>query len=48
MKKHNLKGRKIKSLFNRYDNIDLNSLYQLYNILLKKWDLMLIIITMKY
>jgi hypothetical protein len=33
MKKHNLKGRKIKSLFNRYDNIDLNSLYQLYNIL---------------
>ena len=33
MKKHNLKGKKIKSLFNRYDNIDLNSLYQLYNIL---------------
>jgi len=33
MKKYNLKGRKIKSLFNRYDNIDLNGLYKLYNIL---------------
>jgi hypothetical protein len=33
MKKHNLKGRKIKSLFNRYDNIDLNGIVQLYNLL---------------
>jgi hypothetical protein len=33
MKKYNLKGRKIKSLFNRYNNIDLNSIFQLYNIL---------------
>jgi hypothetical protein len=33
MKKHNLKGRKIKSLFNRHDNIDLNGIVQLYNLL---------------
>jgi hypothetical protein len=33
MKKHNLKGRKIKSLFNRYDNIDLDGIVQLYDLL---------------
>ena len=33
MKKYNLKGRKIKSLINKYDNIDLNGIVQLYNFL---------------
>ena len=33
MKKYNLKGRKIKSLLNRYDNIDLNGVVQLYHFL---------------
>jgi hypothetical protein len=33
MKKYNLKGRKIKLLFNRYNNIDLNGIVQLYNLL---------------
>lgn len=33
MKKYNLKGRKIKSLLNIYDNIDLNGVVQLYHFL---------------